>query len=379
VELSAAPISHNRLFTMAEVVAVLTTSWRLIRAINEVVARIEQTRDDARALTFLENRARTFLDIVNQGLVGVETSPYLGTIVSLEGLLNDILAISNVYIRMSALARFRNANQTKRTILDVNGRLRLFVDTYLLQTTTHAARVNLAALSDPVPVFDPSQPQLIPDDVQWEVMSRSGSAITAVNPQVRITSWMTAVGEEQLDGVQSNQVVDTQPARTEMVYPPPQRTAFKDPSRLHKCCHVWCHKGCPAIYRNALCCPIRFPVCVADCIGRCCLICWASGRPRTVISSHPNDPGCCTACMFEYVPLCMPELCMTKVPGESWGVHCVDSNCIRNDTLPPPVLPSGRTAANYDGSGARCSCFCACFWCSCCSAVYAMKERWKHR
>jgi hypothetical protein len=36
-------------------------------------------------IQFLENQARSFLDIMNQGLVGVETLPYLGTIVSLEG------------------------------------------------------------------------------------------------------------------------------------------------------------------------------------------------------------------------------------------------------------------------------------------------------
>lgn len=36
---------------MAEVVGILTTCWRLVRAINEVVARIEPTREDARVLT----------------------------------------------------------------------------------------------------------------------------------------------------------------------------------------------------------------------------------------------------------------------------------------------------------------------------------------
>ena len=36
-------------------------------------------------IQFLENQAKSFLDVVNQGLVGIETSPYLGTIVSFEG------------------------------------------------------------------------------------------------------------------------------------------------------------------------------------------------------------------------------------------------------------------------------------------------------
>jgi len=72
-------------FTMAEVVNILTTCWRLIRAIDEIITRIEQTRDDARALIFLENKARSFLGIVNQGLVHIDTSPFLSTIISFEG------------------------------------------------------------------------------------------------------------------------------------------------------------------------------------------------------------------------------------------------------------------------------------------------------
>jgi hypothetical protein len=35
---------------MAEVVAILSTSWRLIKAIDEVIDTIEQTREDAIAL-----------------------------------------------------------------------------------------------------------------------------------------------------------------------------------------------------------------------------------------------------------------------------------------------------------------------------------------
>jgi len=235
---------------------------------------------------------------------------------------------------MSAVARFRNTNQTRRTILDLNKRLRLFVDTYLLQTTTQAGRVNLKALSGPVPVFDPNQPQLIPDDIQWEVMSHSGSGTTVVDPQARITTWARAVGEEPLEDVQSNHVVETQPARTEMVYPPEQQTV-KDSKvrsdRLHSCYHAWRHKACPAIYRNVLCWPIRIPVCVADYIGRSCLLFRVGGTNGTVISRHPNDPGCCTACLFEYLPLCMPDLCMTKGSGESWGVYCADTHCGRLD------------------------------------------------
>jgi hypothetical protein len=35
---------------MAEVVAILSTSWRIINAINQVISRIEQTREHGHAL-----------------------------------------------------------------------------------------------------------------------------------------------------------------------------------------------------------------------------------------------------------------------------------------------------------------------------------------
>jgi hypothetical protein len=38
---------------------------------------------------------------------------------------------------MSAVARFRNANQTRRTILNLNKRLRFFEDTYLVGQHTN--------------------------------------------------------------------------------------------------------------------------------------------------------------------------------------------------------------------------------------------------
>jgi hypothetical protein len=48
-ETSARTIFHN-VGSHAEVVSILSTSWRLIKTINDVLNRIEQTREDARAL-----------------------------------------------------------------------------------------------------------------------------------------------------------------------------------------------------------------------------------------------------------------------------------------------------------------------------------------
>jgi hypothetical protein len=44
---------------MAEIVTVLSTCWTIIKTIEEVVSRIEQTREDARALRVCSNRGLT--------------------------------------------------------------------------------------------------------------------------------------------------------------------------------------------------------------------------------------------------------------------------------------------------------------------------------
>lgn len=82
---------------------------------------------------------------------------------------------------------------------------------------------------------------------------------------------------------------------------------------------------CPCICRNMLCAPVKFPVCLGDCIGRFCLICWSTTDHRTTIANHPNNSGCCTACVFSHFPLCMPELCMTNGPNGDIGVFWADS------------------------------------------------------
>lgn len=85
---------------------------------------------------------------------------------------------------------------------------------------------------------------------------------------------------------------------------------------------MWKNETCPCIYRSAICAPIRAPVCVADCIGRFCLVCRSAGDVPTAISGHPQDPGCCTTCVFKHFPLCMPDMCMTE---GGMGVFCADS------------------------------------------------------
>jgi len=46
--------------------------------------------------------------------------------------------------------------------------------------------------------------ELIPDDVQWEIMSRSGSTSNTFTQRGRVANWMQRVGEQPLDEVVSN-------------------------------------------------------------------------------------------------------------------------------------------------------------------------------
>ncbi|TDL13301.1 hypothetical protein BD410DRAFT_833348, partial [Rickenella mellea] len=154
--------------------AILSASWKLVRAITDIVDRLEQTREDARSLKYLETQANTFLTTVTDGLVGVDTAPYRETIASLELLYEDILTISEKYILDGKIKQMWKANKTRRNLLNLNRRMRLFIDTYLLQVATETARLNLRAFAEPLPPL----PQMSPSSerVMWKVMSWSNGA-----------------------------------------------------------------------------------------------------------------------------------------------------------------------------------------------------------
>jgi hypothetical protein len=99
------------------------------------------------------------------------------------------------------------------------------------------------------------------------------------------------------------------------------------PGRLDKCCVAWRHEACPALCRWTVCGPTKVTVCVADYIGRLGIICCSTKSPSDVIANHPNDPGCCTTCIFRYFPLCMPDCYMTEDPNNAFGVKCADHYC----------------------------------------------------
>jgi len=240
-------------------------------------------------------------------------SPYLGTIVSLEGLLRDILAITDAYVGMSTVARLLKTDKTKETILVLNRRLRLFVDTYLLQTTTQAARVNLEVLANPTPAASDYE-ILVGDDIQWEIMSQPRSSATNVHPRARIDSWMDDVEQTELDDVPTNEVISTEPRSTPALVIPTAgqlQDSNRNESRSAKCYYVWKNETCPIVCRHTLCAPVRVPVCIADCAGRS--MCRA-----------PQDHGCCTVWVFQHCSLCMPDICITNGPPGDMGVICAD-------------------------------------------------------
>ncbi|TDL18865.1 hypothetical protein BD410DRAFT_900626 [Rickenella mellea] len=153
--------------------AILSTSWKLVRAITEIVDRLEQTREDARSLKYLDTQATTFLTIVTNGLSGVDPAPYRETIASLELLYKDILKESERFIAYGRTKQMWRARKTRRNILNLNRRMRLFVDTYLLQVATETARLNLQAFSEPLPPL--TRMSATSKQAMWKVMSWSNA------------------------------------------------------------------------------------------------------------------------------------------------------------------------------------------------------------
>jgi hypothetical protein len=108
---------------------------------------------------------------------------------------------------MSRLKQFLYAEQTKQGILRLNDRLTFFVDRYLvsiyalspkhpvahlyiqIETATQHARINLETFSQPVPQSHIPPPSLIPDNLQWELMSQGDNGDGTRAPGSRILSW----------------------------------------------------------------------------------------------------------------------------------------------------------------------------------------------
>ncbi|TDL18864.1 hypothetical protein BD410DRAFT_830712 [Rickenella mellea] len=162
--------------------AILSTSWKLVRAITEIVDRIEQTREDARSLKYLGTQATTFLTIVTNGLADEDPAPYRETIASLEVLYKDILTTSEKYILDGKIKQMWKASKTRRNILNLNRRMRLFIDTYLLQVATETARLNIRAFAEPPPPLPPISTSS--EKAMWKVMSWSNRTTTKPLPLV---------------------------------------------------------------------------------------------------------------------------------------------------------------------------------------------------
>lgn len=156
---------------------------------------------------------------------------------SLEGLLRKILQSSMNLARMSRLTQSRLASKTKQSILDLEQELRFFVDTYLIQTTTHSARINLEAMASPRPVPTTNDPPLITDDLQWEIMSQNDDSSTTNGTNTRIHNWNRGVVNMTIDEVEAGHRVYTEPRpREPMIVTQPVETPANDsPSDWQLC------------------------------------------------------------------------------------------------------------------------------------------------
>jgi hypothetical protein len=124
------------------------------------------------------------------------------------------------YAQLTAVSRSINAAQTKRTILNLERRLQFFVHTYLvhliifsydcphghlkkkpplikIRSAAQNNRINLEAFAHPISQPPPDFKLELPDNLQWEVMSRpEGHTVTRGHQDAGTSSW--ARGEESV-------------------------------------------------------------------------------------------------------------------------------------------------------------------------------------
>jgi len=293
-----------------EFVAILTTSWKLIRAIHDVVERIDQTQEDGRALQYLERQATSFLDTMNQGLVDCEPSPYMSTILSLEEFLRRILETSTALAQMSMPGQFWRASRIKRTILDLRNELQFFVNTYLVQNAKQNA-INFEAMASPPPVPGPNDSPLIPDDVQWEIMSQKNVGSATVGSTTRIERWNKDVANlRDLEaGPHDTEPIPLAPMTVREVSLPEPNP--KPPSSFKVCWDAW-SEALQSIGFTILVCPFRAVICGLDCLGGLCC-CQIS--------------GCCTDCCIMYFAICTSEECLEPSRCSGMGCCCLGHPC----------------------------------------------------
>ncbi|TDL15322.1 hypothetical protein BD410DRAFT_845269 [Rickenella mellea] len=167
-------------------IAVLSTSWNLVREITEIVDRLDLNREDARSLKYLESQAITFLSIVTSGIAGLDPAPYRKTIASLDLLYKDILATSEEYITDGEIEQLKNAAGTRSNILKLNQHMKVFFKTYLLHGSIETARLNLEAFVELPP--PPPHMSTTSEKAMWKVMSWPISGTTRNRNSMRVVS-----------------------------------------------------------------------------------------------------------------------------------------------------------------------------------------------
>ena len=64
-------------------------------------------------------------------------------------------------------------------------------------------------MASPRPVPGSNVPPLIPDDIQWEIMSQTNTGTTTVGPNTRILHWNSGVVNANVDDLEAGYHIDT--------------------------------------------------------------------------------------------------------------------------------------------------------------------------
>jgi len=180
-----------------------------------------------------------------------------------------------------------------------------FVDTYLIQTTTQNVRINLEAMASPPPVPSADDPPLIPDDLQWEIISQGSTGAPTVGHVRRVQDWTRGVVNANID-VELQHSVSMDPARTAPMTAAVSQIATEEwksmeqrgsspssPSSWKKCGTAWVTLF-SAFMRYVIFCPVYTTVAGLDCLGGC-FCCYKN--------------GCCSDCCLKFFPVCVSEDC----------------------------------------------------------------------
>jgi len=160
-------------------------------------------------------------------------------------------------------------------------------------------------MASPPPVPSADDPPLIPDDLQWEIISQGSTGAPTVGHVRRVQDWTRGVVNANID-VELQHSVSMDPARTAPMTAAVSQIATEEwksmeqrgsspssPSSWKKCGTAWVTLF-SAFMRYVIFCPVYTTVAGLDCLGGC-FCCYKN--------------GCCSDCCLKFFPVCVSEDC----------------------------------------------------------------------